>query len=201
MAVVRLPRISNATDVEALAAEPGVDVQVTDDPRVAERADLLVLPGSRAAVDDLAWLAGRGLGEVVVRRHAQGRPVLGICGGYEMLAEQLDDGVESRSGLVPGLGLLPVRVLFDDDKTVRVATHDHRGTAVTGYEIHHGRCRIDGGEPFLDGVRSANTWGCCTAASRTTTSAGPSCPRWRPSPAPAGAPTSGPTATRSAASG
>lgn len=85
--------------------------------------------------------------------------MLGICGGYEMLAEQLDDGVESRSGLVPGLGLLPVRVLFDDDKTVRVATHDHRGTAVTGYEIHHGRCRIDGGEPFLDGVRSANTWG------------------------------------------
>ena len=159
VAVVRLPRISNATDVEALAAEPGVDVQVTDDPRVAERADLLVLPGSRATVDDLAWLAGRGLGEVVVRRHAQGRPVLGICGGYEMLAEQLDDGVESRSGLVPGLGLLPVRVLFDDDKTVRVATYDHRGTTVTGYEIHHGRCRIDGGEPFLDGVRSANTWG------------------------------------------
>lgn len=159
VAVVRLPRISNATDVEALAAEPGVDVQVSEDPRTAWQADLLVLPGSRSTVEDLAWLRRRGLGEIVARRAAQGRPVLGICGGYEMLARRIDDEVESRAGVVPGLGLLPVDVRFDGDKTVRVASYEHGGAPVTGYEIHHGSCRVDGGEPFLDGVREASTWG------------------------------------------
>ncbi|SPF67341.1 CobBQ-type GATase domain profile [Propionibacterium ruminifibrarum] len=159
VAAIRLPRISNATDVEALAAEPGVDVQVTDDPSVAERADLLVLPGSRSTVSDLAWLNERGLGQIIAHRHAQGRPVLGICGGYEMLAQRMDDEIESGAGVVPGLGLLPVRVRFDGDKTVRVATYTYRGMDVTGYEIHHGLCEVTGGEPFLDGVRSANTWG------------------------------------------
>lgn len=159
VAAVRLPRISNATDIDALAAEPGVDVQVTDDPRVAARADLLVLPGSRSTVEDLAWLTERGIGRVAARRHAEGRPVLGICGGYEMLGERLDDEVESRTGTVPGLGLLPMRVRFAGDKTVRVASYDYRGMTVTGYEIHHGICETSGGEPFLDGVRSAGTWG------------------------------------------
>ncbi len=77
IAVVRLPRISNATDVDALAAEPGVDVLVTVDPSVVEAADLVVLPGSRSTASDLAWLRERGLAEAVMARAAAGRPVLG----------------------------------------------------------------------------------------------------------------------------
>jgi adenosylcobyric acid synthase len=82
VAVVRFPRVSNATDVDALAAEPGVDVRVSVDPDVLARADLVVLPGSRATLSDLEWMRIRGLDEVVLRRVAAGRPVLGICGGY-----------------------------------------------------------------------------------------------------------------------
>ena len=118
VAVVRLPRISNATDVDALAVEPGVDLLVTVDPAVIEAADLVVLPGSRSTATDLAWLRARGLADVVVRRAAAGRPVLGICGGYQMLAHEIEDEVEGRVGVVPGLGLLPTRVDFGAEKVL-----------------------------------------------------------------------------------
>ena len=160
VAVLRFPRISNATDVEALAHTPGVDVQLTADPDVAAAADLLVLPGSRATVSDLAWLRAPGLAEVVVARHAAGRPTLGICGGYQMLAEQIEDQFESGAGTVPGLGLLPVRVRFDAEKVTRQASHLWRGHRVDGYEIHHGSCIPDGpGEAFLDGWRHGHSFG------------------------------------------
>lgn len=147
VAVVRLPRISNATDVDALAAEPGVDVRVTVDPDVCRDADLLVLPGSRATVADLAWLRERGLAEVVVERARRGRPVLGICGGYQMLARSMDDGVESRSGRVSGLGLLDTTVEFTTEKVLGRPVGVWRGEPVEGYEIHHGVAADDGSFP------------------------------------------------------
>ncbi len=110
--MVKLPRISNFTDADALAAEPGVLVRFADRPAELADADLVVLPGSRATVADLAWLRERGLADAITQRARAGRPVLGICGGYQMLAGQIDDPVESRLGLVDGLGLLPVRVVF-----------------------------------------------------------------------------------------
>ena len=103
VAVVRLPRISNFTDVDALAAEPGVLVRFVTDPAELADADLVVLPGSRATVADLAWLRDRGLAAAVPERRA-GRPVLGICGGYQMLAGQIDDEVESGGGRSTGSG-------------------------------------------------------------------------------------------------
>ena len=141
VAVVRFPRVSNATDVDALAAEPGVDVRVTADPDAIARADLVVLPGSRATVADLEWMRSRGLGAAVLSRAAAGRPVLGICGGYQMLAEVIDDpeGVESRSvHASAGLGLLPVRVRFEVLKHLGRPKGRWRGNDVTAYEIHHG---------------------------------------------------------------
>ena len=171
VAVVRFPRVSNATDVDSLAAEPGVDVRVSADPDVIARADLVVLPGTRATVADLEWMRSRGLDRAVLARVSTGRPVLGICGGYQMLAESIEDpdGVESRSAqTVAGLGLLPVRVRFDLEKHVGRPAGQWRGTAVTAYEIHHGVASRtpDGGglhrgdaEPFLDGWRSGSVWG------------------------------------------
>jgi len=166
VAVVRFPRVSNATDVDALAAEPGVDVRVTADPDVVARADLVVLPGSRATLSDLEWMRSRRLDEVVFSRVAAGRPVLGICGGYQMLAETIDDpdGVESRSAqTVAGLGLLPIRVRFDVDKHLGRPVGQWRGNVVAAYEIHHGVASrtLDGGdaEPFLDGWQSGSVWG------------------------------------------
>jgi adenosylcobyric acid synthase len=154
VAVVRLPRISNFTDVDALAAEPGVLVRFVTSPAEVADADLVVLPGSRATVTDLAWLRTRGLADAVLERVKAGRPVLGICAGYQMLAEQIDDPVESGQGQVGGLGVLPVRVRFDRDKTLTRPL----GTA---YEIRHGVAEITdpAAEPFLDGCRVGAVWG------------------------------------------
>jgi adenosylcobyric acid synthase len=160
VAVVRLPRISNFTDVDALTCEPGVVVRFVTSPVECSDADLVVLPGTRATVDDLAWLRARGLDETLLRRAAAGRPVLGICGGYQMLARQIVDGVESRAGTVEGLGLLPVRVRFAAAKTLGRPAGAAYGHPVTAYEIHHGVVTVDGpAEPFLDGVRVGSVWG------------------------------------------
>jgi len=163
VAVVKLPRISNFTDVDALAAEPGVAVRFAVHPAELADADLVVLPGSRATVADLGWLRERGLADAVAQRARAGRPVLGICGGYQMLAGQIDDRVESGRGTVDGLGLLPVRVVFGPEKVLG-RPHGHAlGAPVTGYEIHHGRAEITdpagGYEPFLDGCRRGAVWG------------------------------------------
>uniref|UniRef100_UPI00336548D4 cobyric acid synthase n=1 Tax=Intrasporangium sp. TaxID=1925024 RepID=UPI00336548D4 len=165
VAVVRLPRISNATDVDALAAEPGVDVLVTADPSVVEAADLVVLPGSRSTASDLAWLRQHGLAEALMMRAAAGRPVLGICGGYQMLAHEIRDDIECEVGALPGLGLLPTRVEFGAGKVLGRPTGTWRGHVVdSAYEIHHGVAHpvADAGtgpERFLDGWRSGSVWG------------------------------------------
>lgn len=159
IAAVRFPRISNATDLDALAAEPGVDVFIADRPDDLSRADLVVLPGSRSTLPDLSWLRSRGLDAALRERAASGGAILGICGGYQMLSRVITDPVES-SGAQQGLGLLPTRVDFHANKTLGRPSGSWRGHAVSGYEIHHGVVQVEGeGEPFLDGVRLRNTWG------------------------------------------
>lgn len=159
VAAVRFPRISNATDLDALAAEPGLDVFATASPADLASADLVVLPGSRSTLADLAWLRELGLADALLRRARDGGPILGICGGYQMLTDQIDDPVESRLGTEPGLGLLPARVRFSDEKVLGRPRGEWEGHPVVGYEIHHGVVEPTGGEPFLDGIRAGNTWG------------------------------------------
>ncbi|MCS3878689.1 cobyric acid synthase [Gordonia amarae] len=146
VAAIRLPRISNSTDVEALACEPGVDVAWVDDAGAVAAADIAILPGTRATVSDLAWLRSRGIDAALRGRAAAGRPVIGICGGFQMLGRTIDDDVESGGGRVEGLGLLDMTIRFDADKITKQVTghadvRDGR-VAVRGYEIHHGR--VDG---------------------------------------------------------
>jgi adenosylcobyric acid synthase len=136
VAVVRLPRISNATDVEALACEPGVAVRFVTEPSRLAEADLIVIPGSKSTVDDLEWLRDRGLADAIVNAST---PVLGICGGYQMLGRRIVDHVESRRGEVAGLGLVDLEVEFATEKTLTRPAGTALGCPVTGYEIHHGR--------------------------------------------------------------
>ncbi|WP_411128937.1 cobyric acid synthase [Streptomyces sp. x-19] len=160
VAVCAVPLMSNFTDVDALAAEPGVVVRFVDRPEELVDADLVVLPGTRGTVRALAWLRERGLADAVARRAAEGRPVLGICGGYQMLGEHIEDEVESRAGAVDGLGLLPVRVRFAVEKTLARPVGRALGEPVEGYEIHHGVAEVAGGdEEFLDGCRVGSVWG------------------------------------------
>jgi adenosylcobyric acid synthase len=163
IAVVRLPRMSNVTDVDPLAAEPGVIVDLATTPAQLDGADLVIVPGTRATVSDLGWLRDNGLAEAIAGRAARGRPVLGICGGYQMLAREITDDVESRAGTVPGLGLLPATVRFAAAKTLARPSGAALGEPVTtGYEIHHGIVIADGAAAFLDGCEAGavrgTTW-------------------------------------------
>ena len=160
--VVRLPRISNFTDVDALGLEPDLDVVFVSDPRDLAGADLVVLPGTRSTINDLAWLRSRGLDAGIVDHARRGRPVLGICGGFQMLGRTIADadGVEGTAGAeVEGLQLLDVRTDFAAEKVLRLPTGTALGVSAAGYEIHHGRITREGGEEFLGGARAGNVLG------------------------------------------
>jgi adenosylcobyric acid synthase len=135
VAVVRFPRISNFTDLDALALEPGVNVRFVESSGQLGVPDLVVLPGTKATVADLAWLRQQGLADAIGGVDAL---VLGICGGYQMLGEEIVDEVESGAGAVKGLAMLDVVTRFAADKTTRPRTGNAMGEPVHGYEIHHG---------------------------------------------------------------
>lgn len=159
IAVIRLPRISNVTDADALASEPGVSLKFADRPDDVVDADLVIIPGTRATVSDLAWLRQRGLDEALRDRVRKDRPTIGICGGYQMLARVIDDPYESGAGSVAGLNLLPARVRFEPAKILAIPEGRALGESVRGYEIHHGVVEAEGGEPFLDGCRVGALFG------------------------------------------
>lgn len=142
IAVLRLPRVSNATDIEAFAVEPGVHVSWTVDPTVAAGADVVVIPGSKSTIADLAWLRQHGFAEVLAERARNGKPILGICGGFQMLCENIADEVESGIGSAVGLGLLDVDIDFAKHKTLRA--HDDGS-----YEVHYGAVTRCNERPFL----------------------------------------------------
>ncbi|HEX8953002.1 MAG TPA: cobyric acid synthase CobQ, partial [Polyangia bacterium] len=145
VAVVALPHLSNFDEFD------GLDARFVDDAAALADARVVIVPGSKCTVADLAWLRRRGLGDALVARARAGGAVVGICGGYQMLGERIldPDGVESTERQVAGLGLLPVVTTFARDKitaAVRVRLAD--GSERDGYEIHCGRVERRGGRPF-----------------------------------------------------
>ncbi len=156
VAAIRLPRISNSTDIEALACEPGVVVRWVADAADLADADVVVIPGSKATVADLAWLRQRGLAEAILAHAAQGRPVLGVCGGFQMLCRRIHDAVESSSpDSVEGLGLLDADIEFATEKTLR-----HWEKPLWGYEIHHGQVTRAAADDWLGiGLRRGAVYG------------------------------------------
>src|ERR671920_808490 len=153
VAVARLGRISNFTDFDALAHEPGVSVRFTGSAEEILDADLAVLPGTKATVEDLKLLRSRGIDNAFAARMKRGLPTLGICGGYQMLGNRIEDGVESNEPETIGLGLLPVETVFEREKSLGrpEGTAIGFGNAdVSGYEIHHGRVSRDGGDPLFE---------------------------------------------------
>ncbi|MCK9247640.1 MAG: cobyric acid synthase [Solirubrobacteraceae bacterium] len=145
VAVVRLGRISNVTDLDALRTEPQVELTLTRDPERLRAADLVVLPGTKATVDDLRELRRDGLDRVLVARATAGDPILGVCGGYQMLGDEIrDPGIETGHGTVPGLGLLPVTTVMHGDKVTRRV----HGSATDG--SHHAAGGSAGGARHPD---------------------------------------------------
>ncbi|MDF8264421.1 cobyric acid synthase [Luteipulveratus flavus] len=163
VAVLAFPRISNFTDVDALSLEPDVDVRFASRPEDVDAADLVVLPGTRSTLGDLAWARERGLDEAVRRVAASGRHVLGICGGCQMLGHHIADpaGVEGDPGSrADGLGLLDITTTFGADKALALVSDTWDGHPVGGYVIHHGRITTGpAAEPFLDGAATGGVRG------------------------------------------
>ncbi|WP_404851047.1 cobyric acid synthase [Dietzia kunjamensis] len=169
VAVIRLPRISNFTDVDALGLEADVELEYVTEPRDLAGADLVVVPGTRATLDDLAWLRARRLDRALTSHVERGGAVLGICGGFQMLGGEISDpdGIEGEPGArVTGLGLLPATTRFGAEKVLRLPTGRALGQDVGGYEIHHGRVSVGGGaervdddEEFPGGARRGRVFG------------------------------------------
>lgn len=147
IAVIRLPRISNYTDFDALSIESDVRLRYVSDRAELGSPDAVILPGTKSTVSDLRWLRERGLDTGIKRARAGGAFVLGICGGYQMLGREIrdEDGAEIK-GSAPGLGLLPVTTVFMRDKITRqvetvscFGIPGLDGKKIKGYEVHMGR--------------------------------------------------------------
>ena len=153
IAVVQIPHISNFTDFNALAAQPDVRVRYVRQPEELAGADLVILPGSKNTLGDLVWLRESGMAHGVVQLHRNNVPVVGICGGYQMLGDTIIDEVESGLGTLPGLGLLNTVTHFAQHKTTTLVEGQMSsslpdwlagtaGLSVRGYEIHMGETAL-----------------------------------------------------------
>lgn len=175
IAVIRLPHLSNFTDFASLERMSAVSVRYVDTPKQLDGVDFIIIPGTKSTIDDLKWLRTSGLEAKIQRLHHEGTPVLGICGGYQMMGRHLYDpeGVEG-GGSIAGLGLLPTETIFRAQKTTTQATgkilspggilHDLAGVPTVGYEIHMGDTTLlEGAVPFQQLMRGTELVidGCC----------------------------------------
>ena len=157
VAVVLLRHISNFTDFNALEREEQVNLFYTSNVDDLLHADIIILPGTKSTLDDLCELRKNGAAQAIVRAHRNGTLVMGICGGYQMLGQVVEDpnGVEGGISRLPGLGLLPVETVMEGEKATRqvdfflLQDGECSPTPCQGYEIHQGVTqRLDGALPF-----------------------------------------------------
>ena len=140
IAVVLLRHISNFTDFDTLERDPRVNLFYTNNTSDIQQADIIILPGTKATLDDLMELRRNGCAQAIQRAHRDGKTVVGICGGYQMLGQTVEDpdGIEGNITRLPGLGLLPIQTKMTPEKTTRQVTFQFDGQPCQGYEIHQG---------------------------------------------------------------
>ena len=140
VAVVLLRHMSNFTDFDALEQDPRVHLYYASTPDDLNDADIVILPGSKSTIDDLYHLRRHGMAEAIIRARRRGATILGICGGYQMMGQSVEDpeGFEGDITNMPGLGLLPIHTTITKEKTTRQVTLEFNGRKCQGYEIHQG---------------------------------------------------------------
>jgi len=148
VALIDLPHISNFTDFEPFLTEPDLFIKIARTPADLADTDGVILPGSKNVIADLKWLFSSGLAEALKKYSQEGREIIGICGGFQMLGQSIDDPyhIESAGETLAGLGLLDLATVLEKDKTLtrQSGTHLASGFGVHGYEIHHGQSRANG---------------------------------------------------------
>ena len=144
IAVVLLPHISNFTDFNPLERHPLIHLFYSINPDELSKSDLIIIPGSKTTTADLSELRRNGMAKAILLAHEKGTPVLGICGGYQMMGIEIIDtqNVESNVQHMPGLGLLPVVTKLEKKKTTRQVNFLFKGNQISGYEIHNGHTTI-----------------------------------------------------------
>lgn len=145
IAVVMMRHMSNFTDFDILERHEQVNLFYTNNTCDLEAADIIILPGTKATLDDLYELRRNGVAQAVVRAHEKGKLIIGICGGFQMMGQTVSDpdGIEGNIPMLPGLGLLPVKTVMTEGKTTRQVKFDFNGAVCHGYEIHQGRSDVD----------------------------------------------------------
>lgn len=158
VAVVLLRHISNFTDFDTLERDPRVNLFYTNNTSDLQQADIIILPGTKATIDDLLELRRNGCAQAIQQAHRNGKMVVGICGGYQMLGLTVDDpdGLEGSITRLPGLGLLPIHTTITTEKTTKQVTFQFDGQNCQGYEIHQGVSDTD--EPILFGEHCIGTY-------------------------------------------
>jgi adenosylcobyric acid synthase len=175
IAVIRLPKISNFTDFMALEATEGVGLRYVDNIRELGRPDMVILPGTKNTIADLKWMRQNGLENAIARLAKKGVIVFGICGGYQMLGQEIRDNENTEGGgEINGMGLLPVSTEFYTEKTrlrtagtitgARGLLSPLNGSKVEGYEIHMGVSRFTGNAVAIVTKEDGSADGCAGAA-------------------------------------
>ncbi|MCR4922089.1 MAG: cobyric acid synthase [Bacteroidaceae bacterium] len=158
VAVVLLRHISNFTDFSALERDERVNLYYTREADDLRNADIVILPGTKATLDDLCALRRDGLAQAIIDAHRDGKTIVGICGGFQMLGLTVNDpdGIEGGIESLPGLGLLPIHTTMTAEKVTRQVKFQFGGAQCQGYEIHQGRS--DNAEPIVRHDRCIGTY-------------------------------------------
>ncbi|WP_207531671.1 cobyric acid synthase [Desertivirga arenae] len=152
IAVILLNRLSNFTDFSRLENDPRASVYYTIDPEEIGKADIIILPGSKNTIEDTIAIKNNGVAQAVMQGFKDGKTIIGICGGYQMLGESIDDpyGIESSISSTAGLGILPVKTILHSEKVTKQSTFRFQelNNECLGYEIHMGETSTEKARPL-----------------------------------------------------
>lgn len=158
--VIKLPHMSNFTDFESLKIYEDINLQYVNSPRELEEAHMIIIPGSKNTLEDMVFLQNKGFSEAIIRKAREGKIIMGICGGFQILGKSIEDpnAIESSLERVNGLGLLNMTTVMEAEKETTQFSGEcevhmdfynmKKGTILSGYEIHQGRSKGEG-ESFL----------------------------------------------------
>jgi len=158
--IIRLPHIANFTDFHSLSKIKQIQTIFFDDPERLSKFSAVIIPGSKNTRSDLLWIM-KNFRQALEAYHRKGGHIFGICGGYQMLGQWVEDpdGLEGKPGRTQALGLLPVHTVLQAPKTTTLSNFAWEGIQGHGYEIHMGRTVLHGGAPLLD-IMSRNNIDC-----------------------------------------